>query len=99
MSTKQPENAPASSPIYQIYVQEMLDSTWTDWFDGLSITTVPGGKTLLYGPVIDQAALNGLLNKIHHLNLTLLSVHRVETESSAVDPTPPVREKTHQEPQ
>jgi hypothetical protein len=66
----------------------MLDSTWVDWFDGLTITPLPGGSTLLSGPVVDQSALNGLLNKIHHLNLTLLLVKCVGIEKNASNEVP-----------
>jgi len=94
MNTQQPVNAPVQAPRYQICVQEMLDSTWVDWFDGLSITPLPGGSTLLSGPVVDQAALNGLLNKIHHLNLTLISVKRIGVEEHVRSEVPPVSGET-----
>ena len=90
MTTTQPEYEPVLSPNYQILIRETLDSTWADWFDGLSISSLPDGSTLLCGPVIDQAALNGLLNKIHHLNLTLLSVQRVKQAEKPVDSEPSV---------
>lgn len=64
--------------IYHIRVKGHLDLHWAEWFDGLAITHEANGETLLSGPVIDQAALYGLLLKIHNLNLTLLSVNRVE---------------------
>ena len=86
-------------PIYQICIQERLDSNWADWFDGLSFSALPDGKTLLCGPVIDQAALNGLLNKVHHLNLTLISVQRVEAENEPVISVQSISEDTPQEPQ
>ena len=63
--------------IYQIKVKGILDESWSEWFDGLVIS--PGSKecTLLTGPIRDQAALHGLLNKIRDLGLPLLSVKRV----------------------
>jgi hypothetical protein len=63
---------------YQIKIKGHLDQQWSAWFDDLAITHEPNGETLLSGPVVDQAALYGLLLKIHNLNLTLLSLNRVE---------------------
>jgi hypothetical protein len=64
--------------VYQIKVKGILDSKWSDWFNGLAITPLPSGVTLLTGPVADQAALHGLLNKIRDIGLPLLAVNRVE---------------------
>ena len=61
--------------VYEIRVQGMLDQTWSDWFDGLTITT-QGAETLLHGEVTDQAALFGLLTKINGLGLLLIRVER-----------------------
>ncbi|MCO6450769.1 MAG: hypothetical protein J5I90_08270 [Caldilineales bacterium] len=60
--------------IYQIRLKGHLDERWTDWFDGLTITQEANGDTLLTGPVIDQAALHGLLRKVRDLGLPLQSV-------------------------
>lgn len=68
-------------PIYQIRIAGLLDLSWTDWFDGLAITYIADDITLLTGPLPDQAALHGILNKIRDLGLTLLSV----TVETAVD--------------
>jgi hypothetical protein len=67
--------------IYCIRVKGHLDSHWSEWFDGLTITPVEGGESVLTGPVVDQAALYGLLLKIRDLNLPLLAVSRFEPES------------------
>jgi hypothetical protein len=64
--------------IYCIRVKGHLDPHWTDWFDGLTITHQADGETLLTGPVVDQAALHGLLLKIRDLNLPLLAVTRLD---------------------
>ena len=64
--------------VYQIRIQGHLGSRWTDWFAGLTITLEDNGDTLLTGPVIDQAALHGLLKKVRDSGLTLVSVIPVE---------------------
>lgn len=63
---------------YEIKVQGSLDSQWSEWFDGLSMISTESGETTLSGPVADQAALHGLLNKVRDLNLPLLAVYRVD---------------------
>lgn len=67
-----------TSIVYHIRVKGQLDSYWAEWFDDLAITHEANGNTLLSGPMIDQAALYGVLLKIHSLNLTLLSLNRME---------------------
>jgi hypothetical protein len=63
--------------VYQIRLQGQLGRQWTDWFGGLTITLEDNGDTLLTGPVVDQAALHGLLKKVRDLGMPLLSVNRV----------------------
>jgi len=62
---------------YQITVKGHLNPNWADWFDGLTITLEDNGETLLTGPVVDQAALHGVLRKVRDLGMLLLSVTRV----------------------
>ena len=64
--------------IYQIRLESHLGSDWTDWFDGLIITLEENGEMLLTGPVVDQAALYGLLKKVRDLGMPLVSVNRVK---------------------
>ena len=66
--------------VYQIVVKGHLDSEWSDWFDGLNITMVDNGETILSGPIVDQTALHGVLIKIRDLALPLLSLVRIEPE-------------------
>ena len=66
--------------IYQIVVKGHLDRTWSEWFDGLTITLVDTGETILAGPIVDQTALHGVLIKIRDLGLPLLSLTRIETD-------------------
>ena len=68
-----------SESVYEIRVKGKLDPSWSDWFDGMRIAH-QSGETLLMGAVPDQAALLGLLTKIGHLNLTLLSVIRLKSQ-------------------
>jgi hypothetical protein len=68
--------------IYQIRIRGHLDSQWTDWFEGLSITLEENGDTLLSGPVVDQAALHGLLKKVRDMGMSLVSVVPVQANHS-----------------
>jgi hypothetical protein len=71
------ESDPGQPMVYQIRIKGYLGRQWTDWFGGLTITLEDNGDTLLTGPVIDQAALHGLLKKVRDLAMPLLSVNRV----------------------
>ena len=63
---------------YEIRLKGHLADRWVGWFGGLSITLEEDGDTLLTGPVVDQAALHGLLRKVRDLGMPLISVIRVE---------------------
>jgi hypothetical protein len=65
---------------YELRVEGVLDQRWSDWFDGLQISSEPGGVTVLSGPVADQAALHGLLAKVRDLALPLISVRRIDPD-------------------
>ena len=73
----EPNPTPSQPVVYQIRLKGHLDSQWTDWFEGLTITLEEDGDTLLTGTVIDQAALHGLLKKVRDLGLSLLSINQV----------------------
>ena len=66
--------------LYEIRIKGHLDNRWADWFDGLTLTREANGETRLIGPVVDQAALHGLLRKVRDLGLPLVSVIPVEAE-------------------
>ena len=79
MSNKPNQKTDPSQPmVYQIRIEGHLGRQWTDWFGGLAITLEDNGDTLLTGPVVDQAALHGLLKKVRDLGMPLLSVICVE---------------------
>ena len=65
--------------IYEIRVCGHLTDRWSEWFGGLAIRNEPDGETTLRGPVSDQAALLGVLNKVCALNLVLISVVRLKS--------------------
>jgi hypothetical protein len=69
-------------PVYKICVKEHLDQHWSTWFDGMMVKNEANGETVLSGPVVDQAELHSLLIKVHTLNLTLISVMRIEMDST-----------------
>jgi hypothetical protein len=65
-------------PCYEIRFKGHLDDRWTSWFEGLIITLEDNGDTLLTGPVVDQAALYGLLKKVRDVGLPLVSVSQIQ---------------------
>ena len=84
------EVSDSSQPtIYQIRIKSHLDSDWTAWFEGLTITLEKDGNTLLTGPVVDQAALHGLLKKVRDLGMLLVSVNRLEPGQADVSDIKP----------
>ncbi|MDP9244726.1 MAG: hypothetical protein M3O77_06555, partial [Chloroflexota bacterium] len=63
---------------YEIRLKGHLGARWTMWFDGLTVTQEPDGTTVISGPIADQAALHGLLQRVRDLGISLLSVTRRE---------------------
>ena len=72
---------------YEIRVEGRLGPHWSAWFEGLSIAPEPDGTTVLAGPVADQAALHGLLQKLRDLGVPLVSLTAVPS-----DDEPPARD-------
>jgi hypothetical protein len=70
------------SEIYEIRVQGHLQDRWAEWFEGLTISRESDGTTTLYGPIVDQTALQSILLKIGRLNLTLISANRIELNTN-----------------
>jgi len=77
-------------PQYEIRVAGHLASRWSSWFDGLTIATEPDGTTAIRGPVIDQAALHGLIQKLRDVGIPLISLTRLPS-------TTPTERRAHPE--
>jgi hypothetical protein len=88
LNKRGPDGETGQPIIYQIRIKGHLGCHWADRFEELIITQEGDGTTLLTGPVVDQAALYGLLRRIRDLGITLLSVN-----SSGADPPDPVEVK------
>ena len=70
--------------LYEIRIKGHLDNRWAGWFGSLTITLEDNGDTLLTGPVVDQAALHGLLKKVRDLGMPLISVIGIEPDQAEV---------------
>ena len=79
------------SPQYEIRVEGRLGSRWSAWFDGMTLVSEGGGITAIRGPVVDQAALHGLLQKLRDVGIPLVSLTRLfdpaPTEPPALQPS------------
>ncbi len=71
--------------VYEVRVKGHLDRRWSKWFGGMAIIHEAGGETILVGPVVDQAALHGLLTQINDLGLVLIAVRRVEAQEARTE--------------
>ena len=69
---------------YEIRIEGHLHSRWATWFDGLNLVNQEDGTTTISGPVLDQAALHGLLQKVRDVGLPLVSVNRVDPDQPDV---------------
>ncbi len=65
---------------YEIRLKGHLDTRWATWFDGLTLTANDDGTTTIHGPVADQSALHGLLQRVRDMGLPLVSVRRIEPD-------------------
>ena len=71
---------------YEISIRGRLDDRWSIWFEGMSLDASQAGITVIRGPVVDQAALHGLLARLHDLAIPLVSVRMIAAPSSPGDP-------------
>ena len=69
---------------YEIRLKGHLDSRWAAWFDGLSLTNDSDGTTVISGPVLDQAALHGLLQRVRDVGIPLVSVAQIDPDEPDV---------------
>ncbi len=88
-SHSEPKIDPEQPVNYEIRIEGHLSEQWTDWFEGLTVCLEETGVTCLTGPVMDQAALYGLLKKVRDLGMPLISVNRTELSH-------PITELVHQ---
>lgn len=94
-STDTSGGAPAAGhdgvPQYAIRVRGHLGPRWSAWFDGLTVTREDDGTTVIHGPVVDQAALHGLLGRLRDVGIPLVSLTQLPpdapTEPPALEPT------------
>lgn len=70
---------------YEIEVGDGLGAAWSSWFDGMQVASLDSGVTRLTGPVRDEAALHGLIDRVRDLGLKLISVRRVAPSDTAGD--------------
>ena len=71
---------------YRIRLDGHLAPRWASWFDGMTLTNDSDGNSVLEGPVVDQSALHGVLNKLRDIGLPLISVTPLDNDSPAVSP-------------
>lgn len=91
MSTTSHRESDKDIPIvYQMRLKGHLGVEWSEWFEEMTITLETNGDTLLTGPIVDQAALHGLLKKVRDLGIPLLSFNRINPdESTTINPQTP----------
>lgn len=81
-SSEAPGTTTSTGGIFEIRVKGQLDVHWSDWLEGLELKLLANGEMILFGAIVDQAALLGILNKLNRLNLAILSVSEVGRRST-----------------
>ena len=72
----------AINPTYEIRVKGHLGPRWSAWFDGMTVTTEDNGTTVITGPVVDQAALHGLLERLRDVAIPLVSLRQLSADAA-----------------
>jgi hypothetical protein len=98
LTTRQPGDDDAPAPRYEIRVKGHLGSRWASWFDGMNLTAEDDGTTVIQGPVVDQAALHGLLQSLRDLGITLLSLIRLAADGALAQPSDSPNQSHHHAP-
>ena len=70
---------------YEIKIQGHLDTKWSEWFYGLTITHKPDGATTLSGPLPDQIVLHSVLDRLRDMNLPLLSLKQIVSDRQTIN--------------
>lgn len=81
-SNSTPPATHAINPKYEIRVKGHLGPRWSAWFDGMTVMTEDNGTTVITGPVVDEAALHGLLQKLRDLAIPLVSLHQLPADAA-----------------
>lgn len=71
------QSSRSAGQLYEIHVRGHLNSTWSEYLEGLEMRLMDNGEMILFGSIIDQAALMGILNKLNRLNMTILSFNQM----------------------
>jgi hypothetical protein len=87
------DRTPTTAPEYEIRVAGRLAPRWSAWFDGLAVTTEADGTTAIRGPVVDQAALHGLLQKLRDVGIPLVSLTQVPSHATTEPPARPTQKE------
>jgi hypothetical protein len=74
-------SAGAAVRVYEIHVKGYLDSSWSEWLDGLDVKLSENGETVIFGPIVDQSALMGVLNKLARMSLSIISLSEVNAKN------------------
>ena len=98
LTNRQPGDDDAPAPRYEIRVKGHLGSRWATWFDGMDLTSEDGGTTVIRGPIVDQAALHGLLQSLRDIGITLLSLIPLTADGAVEQPHDSLNQTHHHAP-
>jgi len=72
------QSSRSAGELYEIHIRGHLNSSWSEYLEGLEMRMLDNGEMILFGPIVDQAALMGILTKLNRLNLTILSFNQLK---------------------